>query len=263
MNLLAVWTGGSAGAYLRSMRTYFGDVAVRDHGLSASEGRMTIPLADHCPDGVLDVSSHFFEFIPEAEHGSANPTVLECHELEEGNNYYILLTTSAGLYRYDIRDVVRCTGFHQATPRLEFLNKGSQISSITGEKISEAQVVWAVRAAVAALDLHLSHFTVAPVWGDPPGYRLLVETGELPSPEAAEQLSAQADASLQMQNMEYGEKRRSGRLAPLATALVPAGSWDRLAGERQSRLGSSLEQYKHPCLVPDLAFCERFAGESV
>ena len=141
MTLLAVWTGGSAAAYLRSLQTYFGDVAIRDHGLSASEGRMTIPMADHCADGVLDVSSHFFEFIPEAEYGSAEPAVLEAHELEEGKNYYILLTTSGGLYRYDIRDVVRCTGFHQATPRLEFLNKGSQISNITGEKISESQVV--------------------------------------------------------------------------------------------------------------------------
>jgi hypothetical protein len=261
MTLLAVWTGGSAGAYLRNLRTFFGDVPIRDHGLSASEGRMTIPLADHCSDGVLDVSSHFFEFISEAEYGSARPAVLESHELEEGKNYYILLTTSAGLYRYDIRDVVRCTGFHQATPRLEFLNKGSQISSITGEKISEAQVVSAVREAVTALDLHLSQFLVAPVWGDPPGYRLLVETGELPSTEAAARLAAQADAALQTQNLEYGDKRRSGRLAPLETALVPHGSWDRLALERQSRLGSSVEQYKHPFLVTDLAFCGRFAGD--
>src|SRR5262249_41832503 len=174
--------------------------------------------------------------------------------------YYILLTTSAGLYRYDIRDVVRCTGFHQATPRLEFLNKGSQISSITGEKISESQVVSAVREAVAALDLNLSHFTVAPVWGDPPAYRLLVETGELPSPHAAERLAEHADAVLQSQNMEYDEKRRTGRLAPLETTLVPVGSWDRLARERQARLGSSLEQYKHPFLVTDLGFCGRFDG---
>jgi hypothetical protein len=261
LTLLAVWSGGSAGAYVRGMRTWFGDVPIRDHGLSASEGRMTIPLADNRADGVLDVSTHFFEFIPEGEYGSAHPTVLEAHELEEGQNYYILLTTSAGLCRYDIRDVVRCTGFLDRTPLLEFLNKGSQISSITGEKVSESQVVAAIGSALAALEISLSNYTVAPAWGDPPGYRLLVESPELPSPDLAARLAARADDALQSQNLEYCEKRRSGRLARLETTLVPAGSWARLARDRQARLGSSLEQYKHPCLVPDLGFYERFVGE--
>jgi hypothetical protein len=261
LTLLAVWTGGSAGAYVRGVRTWFGDVPIRDHGLSASEGRMTIPLADNRPEGVLDIGSHFFEFIPEEEHGSASPAVLEAHELEEGKNYYILLTTSAGLCRYDICDLMRCTGFLEQTPLLEFLNKGSQISSITGEKVSESQVVAAVGAALSALDLHLSNYSVAPAWGDPPGYRLLVESPELPSADVGERLAAQADAALQSQNMEYGEKRRTGRLAPLETALIPRGSWARLARRRQGGLGGSLEQYKHPCLIPDLGFCERFLNE--
>ena len=32
---------------------------------------------------MLDYVTHFFEFIPEEEHDSQNPTVLEAHELEE------------------------------------------------------------------------------------------------------------------------------------------------------------------------------------
>ena len=55
------------GAYLRQYPRYFGDLPVRDVGLIASEGRMTIPLADGTPAGVLDVTSHYFEFIPEEE----------------------------------------------------------------------------------------------------------------------------------------------------------------------------------------------------
>ncbi|MGH7128785.1 MAG: GH3 family domain-containing protein, partial [Planctomycetaceae bacterium] len=42
LQLVAVWTGGSCAAYLPTLRTWFGNVPVRDHGLSASEGRMTI-----------------------------------------------------------------------------------------------------------------------------------------------------------------------------------------------------------------------------
>ena len=63
--LLGNWTGGSMGAFLRHYPRYFGEFPVRDVGLIASAGRMTIPLADGTPSGVLDVTSHYFEFIPE------------------------------------------------------------------------------------------------------------------------------------------------------------------------------------------------------
>lgn len=261
LSLLAVWTGGSAGAYLRGLKPFFGDVPIRDHGLSASEGRMTIPLLDGRADGILDIASHFFEFIPETEYGKSNPIVLEAHELEEGTNYYILLTTASGLCRYDIHDVVRCTGFWNGTPLLEFLNKGSNISSLTGEKISESQVVAAVREAVAEGDLNVACFTLAPVWGDPPGYRLLVESQDVPSSEAGERLAARTDAILKSLNSEYDEKRLSGRLAPLTHFPIPTGTWARFSRQRQARLGGSVEQYKHPCLVPDLAFYDTFLNE--
>ena len=38
---------------------------------------MTIPIADHSADGILDVTSHFFEFIPEEEYGRQDAIVLE------------------------------------------------------------------------------------------------------------------------------------------------------------------------------------------
>ncbi|MFN0054329.1 MAG: GH3 auxin-responsive promoter family protein [Planctomycetales bacterium] len=261
--LLAVWTGGSAAAYTPALKQYFGELPIRDHGLSASEGRMTIPFRDDRPDGLLDVATHYFEFIPESEHGAPQPTVLEAHELQEGENYFILLTTSSGLCRYDIQDVVRCTGHEHGTPLLRFLNKGAHIASITGEKISESQVVAAVSSSLREFQLAVSHFTVAPVWGDPPGYRLLVEGAEVTSPEIAARLCDLIDKQLQQHNLEYGDKRRSGRLGPLQPALLPPETWNRFIRQRLSRLGGSVEQYKHPCLVPDLEFCERLRQQVV
>lgn len=254
--LVAVWTGGSVGCYLEPMRKYFGDVPVRDHGLSASEGRMTIPLADGTAAGVLDVGSHYFEFIPEDEHGTANPTVLEAHELREGRNYFILLTTVSGLYRYDIRDVVRCTGFLGTTPLLEFLHKGAHIASVTGEKLAESQVVSAIRGGLNRLKLEVQHFTLSPIWDDPPKYRLHIERGDIAIQEMRNRLAMNVDAQLQELNVEYREKRQSGRLGPLECLAVPNGTWERFIRHRQSRFGASMEQYKHPCLVPQLTFSE-------
>lgn len=258
LQVVAVWTGGSAGAYLHTLRHYYGDrVAIRDHGLSASEGRMTIPLCDGRSAGVLDITSHFFEFIPAEEGDSGTPTVLEAHELKEGRDYFILLTTPSGLYRYNICDVVRCTGFHGTTPLLEFLHKGAHIANLTGEKISESQAVTAVRRGMEELHLHPRHFTLTPVWGDPPQYRLLAEEQDVPSSETGRQLAERADRHLQELNCEYREKRETGRLAPLQWLPLPEGTWKRFADSRQRGLGASFEQYKHPCLVPDLHFCDR------
>ncbi|TWU13644.1 GH3 auxin-responsive promoter [Symmachiella macrocystis] len=263
LELLSVWTGGSMGPYLAGLPQFYGQNNIRDHGLSASEGRMTIPLSSNTSSGVLDATSHFFEFIPEEEMGSADPTVLAAHELIEDRNYFILLTTASGLYRYDIHDVVRCTGFLGTTPTLEFLNKGAHISSITGEKISESQIVAAVRESVDPLGLELGHFTVVPSWGEPPQYRFLVEETNLPSADVGAKIVASTDQYLKTLNPEYDEKRNTGRLGPMTMQLLPKGTWEKFCLKRQSRLGGSLEQYKHPCLVPQLEFYQEFMAEFV
>jgi hypothetical protein len=254
LSTLTVWMGGSVGVYLPRLEEYYGRTALRDHGLSASEGRMTIPLCDGTSAGVLEYCNHFFEFIPEDEHGRPDATVLEAHELEEGKDYYILLTTSAGMYRYDIHDVVRCVGYLGEAPLLTFLNKGAHFSSITGEKLSEFQVVSAVRDSFRELRLVIDHFTVAPVMGERPGYLLLLEPHTAGGRD--EELAAEVDRRLGELNCEYAEKRRTGRLEPLAVRQIPPGAWDVYRRQKTAQRGN-LEEFKQPCLVGDLQFVER------
>ncbi|MDA1163447.1 MAG: GH3 auxin-responsive promoter family protein [Planctomycetota bacterium] len=262
LQLAAVWTGGSCAAYLPTLVDYYGDVAVRDHGLSASEGRMTIPFDDNTPDGVLDITSHYYEFIPEAEYGSDTPTILQAHELDVGRNYFILLTTASGFYRYDICDVVRCVGHHNTTPILRFLHKGAYISNITGEKLSESQVVEAVRSTLTEFSHRVRCFTLIPSWGKPPRYQLMLEDWELPPNGRKSQFEARLDERLCELNCEYQEKRTTARLNPVEILPVRCGSWVAFARDRQAKLGGSIEQYKHPCLLPDLdlasAIADRF-----
>ncbi|MFH1302462.1 MAG: GH3 auxin-responsive promoter family protein [Planctomycetota bacterium] len=254
LSLLAVWMGGSAGAYLSQLSPYYGDLPIRDHGLSASEGRMTIPLESGTSTGVLDITSHFFEFVPEEEDPLTSTNVLTADQLQTGRNYFILLTTPSGLYRYHICDVVRCTGFHQTTPLLEFLHKGAHISNLTGEKITESQVVESVRKAIQNTSLEIGQYSLIPNWDEPPHYQLLIEeSAALPAAKLSELLK-QIDVLLQQTNCEYEEKRQSGRLAPLQLCPLAKGTWQRFAQERQKKLGGSIEQYKHPCLIPELNY---------
>jgi hypothetical protein len=253
--VLGNWTGGSAGAYLRHFPRYYGNLPVRDVGLIASEGRMTIPLEDGTTSGVLDVTSHYFEFIPEEEIDRPQPVVLAAHEVEEGRKYFILPTTAYGLYRYHIHDLVRVTGFHNRTPLLEFLNKGAHISNLTGEKLSEHQVTRAMEGALSELDLTLTAYTVAPCWDDEqPYYGLFVERGDFFHAEQERRLAEMLDRKLMELNVEYAGKRESLRLGPMRLQLLPVGTWQEWDRQRLQRSGGALEQYKHPCLVPDLDF---------
>jgi hypothetical protein len=256
LDVLAVWTGGSVGVFLPQLADLYGNTAVRDHGLSASEGRMTIPLADGTSAGLLDFYHSYFEFIPVEDHGKAGATVLEAHELDEGQDYFILLTTSGGLYRYDIHDVVRCVGFEGEAPLLEFLNKGKSFSNVTGEKLSEYQVIEAVEQSFRELGLAIDAFTLAPVMEDKPRYELLIEP-QVHCGRAAE-LAQLLQHRLERVNEEYAEKCSSGRLLPVKVREVPAGTWINLRREKTGQRGN-FEEYKQPCLVGDLEFAERLA----
>jgi hypothetical protein len=256
LDVLAVWTGGSVGVFLPQLADLYGNTAVRDHGLSASEGRMTIPLADGTSAGLLDFYHNYFEFIPVEEHGKDGATVLEANELEEGCDYFILLTTSGGLYRYDIHDVVRCVGFEGEAPLLEFLNKGKSFSNVTGEKLSEYQVIDAVEQSFQDLGLAIDAFTLAPVMEDKPRYVLLIEP-QVHCGRAGE-LVQLLQQRLERVNEEYAEKCASGRLLPVEVREVPAGTWINLRREKTGRRGN-FEEYKQPCLVGDLEYAERLA----
>ena len=260
--ILGNWMGGSMGPYLRQYPKYYGATPVRDVGLIASEGRMTIPMSDGTPAGTLDVTSHFFEFIPEDEIQSPKPTVLTAAELIPGRNYYILLTTSYGLYRYNIYDVVRCTGFHNATPLLEFLSKGSLFSNLTGEKVSEYHVSGAMSDVLRQMDLSLSSYSMAPCWSDEtPYYGLFIERADVSDPVLGRKLAAAVDRRLGEVNEEYAAKRQSRRLGPIRLQVLKAGSWAEWDRNRLARTGGTMEQYKRPALVSDPKLRESLSVE--
>lgn len=258
LEFLAHWTGGTMGAYLQHFPEFFGDRPFRDIGLIASEGRFTIPIEDGTPGGVLDIQHHYFEFIPEDQIDRDEPETVEATDLIEGQRYFILPTTAGGLYRYQIFDLIRCVGFQGQAPIIEFLNKGAHFSSLAGEKLSEFQVVAAVNQAAQELRLPLKSYLLLPTWGEPPFYSLLVEEDDLPDDDAANRLANAAEEHLQRQNLEYENRRSTLRLGPIVTRRLPVGSWTEFQRQRLAKSGGTAEQYKQPCLMPDLDAIQQF-----
>jgi len=253
--IINTWTGGSMGPYLRQLPQFYGEPPVRDLGLLASEGRMTIPFANSTPSGVLDIWSHYFEFVPEGEIDSPQRTVLGAHELVEGGSYFIVPTTLYGLYRYHISDLVRVTGFFGRTPLVEFLGKGHRFANLTGEKLSEYHVTRAMDAVAKRSPQPISAYSLAPVWDDAaPYYAIFLEEPDATDEPRLKSFLSSLDAALGTENIEYAAKRESGRLGPLRAAIVPAGTWAAWDIARLAKTGGSAEQYKRPCLIGDIEF---------
>ncbi len=258
LSFLANWTGGTLGMYMPRLLEYYGAVPIRDIGLLASEGRMSIPLEDNTAAGVLDITSNFYEFVLQEEMDSITDvdsrkiigddgTPLQSCQIEKGKCYYIFLTNWAGLYRYNIGDLVRVVDFVKETPVVEFLSKGAHSSSITGEKLTERQVVEAVHRASDDLAIRIDTFVMMPQWDDPPRYRFYFEmaaAAALPQGDLRH-LAGLIDRRLQMSNIEYDAKQESGRLGKLDIRQVPSGFLTKRDERLLQAKGGRREQFKH------------------
>ncbi len=245
IEFVACWTGGSMGHYLQRLSTWWGPVPVRDIGLLASEGRVTIPFEDNTPVGVLDTQGAFFEFIPADRWDDPAAETLLADELEAGHDYAVVLTNDAGLVRYRLGDVVRVRGRVGTTPTVEFLYRAGRVSSVAGEKLTENQAVEAVRSAARALGVPPFEFVLRPVWSSPPFYQLYTPADS--GPGWAEAI----DKALCEQNEEYLSRRKSLRLGMLRIIRIPAGRLAALDRHLLGRRRSSAEQYKRPCLLTE------------
>ncbi|HLJ10640.1 MAG TPA: GH3 auxin-responsive promoter family protein [Planctomycetaceae bacterium] len=258
--IIACWLGGTAGYQARYLAEYFGRVPMRDMGLVSSEGRHTIPIENTKPEGVLAVTAGYYEFVPVAEIDAPAPLVFEGHELEVGGEYYLLMTTSSGYYRYNIGDIVRCRGFVGQAPVLEFLQKGDRCGDLEGEKVTEHQLIEAAGDAAEALGVKLGCVTAIP-WrpdGQAPCYVVLIEHGDIPEPAAARRFLETLDRRLMESNFLYSARRREEVLGPPRLARIPTGAWGEFVQSEIARRGTGDVQYKHPGLVQDTSWLGRF-----
>jgi hypothetical protein len=253
LRLLSCWKGGTMPLYLRKLPDAYGDLPVRDLGYMASEGRGATPLVNSGAAGVLNVTSHFFEFLPEEQRDEPGARFLTADELESNHEYFIYFTTSAGLYRYDINDVVRVVDFYRQTPVIQFVRKGQGMTNITGEKLTESQVTGALVEVVDSQGFDVQHFTACVEWGEPPRYAFYAELGETMTPERCAQLAAAIDRSLSTRNIEYEAKRESQRLGAPAVKRVAPGTYQKLRQKRVAE-GAPEAQVKIPQLSTDMEF---------
>jgi hypothetical protein len=237
LQLISCWTDGSAAACLPALRQIFPTTPIQGKGLLATEGVVSVPIGDG--DGaVLAVGSHVLEFT-DLDHPAARPRL--AHELSAGGAYSPLLTTGGGLYRYPLRDVVRCVGFYRATPRVRFEGRLDQVSDLCGEKLDARLVDLALLRVRAQADLTAEFCLLAPVQDPRTGtahYCLFIESNA--EEPALERFARLLEQILAAEGCHYGYCRKLGQLGSLQVQRVRNGwaTFQRTLLAQGQRVGS-------------------------
>jgi hypothetical protein len=228
LKVLNSWKGQGVKVFIEKCRDWYGDVPSRDVGYGSSEFRSGLVLSDEGSPNIPLPDNYLYEFVPESDRerylaGEEQPLLL--HQLEQGGQYLILQTGEHGLYRYNIEDIVEVNGFHGKTPTIHFVQKARMVTSITGEKLYETQVIDALDRVAARRPELKPAFFICYADVDASNYKLCVEYDEPRSADQLQELLRLFEEALGEVNIEYPYKRASLRLRdPEVFQLEPGAS---------------------------------------
>ncbi len=148
----------------------------------------------------------FYEFIPLDQVGSPDPQVVPLWGVETGKNYAIVISTTCGLWRYQIGDTVR---FTQTNP-YKFVISGRTKSFINafGEELIVDNAEKGLLEACRQTGAVASEYTAAPVFMNADGkcrHQWVVEFATPPA--STEEFARLLDEALQRINSDYEAKR--------------------------------------------------------
>jgi hypothetical protein len=149
-------------------------------------------------------SGIFFEFIPANEISHEKPTRLSLKDVVVGENYALVISSSAGLWSYNIGDTVK---FISTKPyRLLVTGRIKHYISAFGEHVIGEEVEHALLQAAREAGVHVVEFTVAPFISQTQGksyHEWFIEFENEPTDIAA--LSEQIDNNLRQKNVYYDD----------------------------------------------------------
>ena len=116
------------------------DLKFQGKGLMSTECIVSFPLENVENGSVVAYNSFFYEFIQVSDDKLENRSPKLLDELELGERYCVVVTTNAGLYRYNTNDIVEVTGFYHKIPVVKFVGRMNNFSDIVGEKLENSFV---------------------------------------------------------------------------------------------------------------------------
>ena len=216
LSVIVTWVGGNCSLLIPELRQLISPTTrIIELGYLSSEFRGGITIDTRNNLQIPCIHECFFEFAEQAYWEAGGTDLQTLDQLEQGKRYYIFATTQNGLYRYDINDIVEVAGYYNKTPTFRFVQKGKGIINLTGEKLCESQVVAALSQQKLARDMTLNFFMML---GDASRLEYILYLEHEPLDEFT------IEDQLFEQNIEYRDKRNSGRLKPLRIEYLREGT---------------------------------------
>jgi hypothetical protein len=207
---------------------------------NASEGYFALQDEPGAPDLLLLLDHGiYYEFLPAAEFDSPDPRPIPLEAVEIGPSYALVISTSAGLWRYLVGDTVRFTSLRPY--RVRITGRTKHFLNAFGEEVVVENADAAIAAAASATGVQVRDFTAAPVYfaagaTSRGGHEWAVECAG-PPPAAPERFAEVLDHTLRQLNSDYDAKRhRDLAISPPRVHFVPAGTFETWL-RRQGPLG--------------------------
>ncbi|QKX04705.1 GH3 auxin-responsive promoter family protein [Aquimarina sp. TRL1] len=188
----------------------------------ASEGFFAFQDSQHEKGMLLQLDSGiFYEFVKAEEFFEENPKRITIAEVEKGINYVMLISTTAGLWSYNIGDTVIFT--NTSPYRVIVSGRIKHFISAFGEHVIGKEVEQAMKEGAEMTGARINEFTVAPQVntdsGELPYHQWFIEFNETPSD--LEVFAEKIDDALRKQNTYYNDLIEGNILRRLKITPVP------------------------------------------
>jgi hypothetical protein len=149
----------------------------------------------------------YYEFIPLSETKNENPKILNLAEVKKGEDYEMVISTTAGLWRYRLGDVIRFTNLLPF--RFEITGRTKHFINVFGEELMIHNAEAALKIACDKTYASITDFTVGPVFmsenNASGAHQWIIEFEQLPN--NPEFFASVLDNALKNANGDYEAKR--------------------------------------------------------
>lgn len=150
----------------------------------------------------------FYEFIPLEDVGKENPRICCLEEVELNKNYAMVISTSAGLWRYMIGDTVKFT--NNRPYKFVITGRTKHFINAFGEELIVDNAEKGLSKACAATGAQIVDYSAAPVFMDEHAkcrHQWLIEFAKMP--DDLDKFAKILDDTLKEVNSDYEAKRQN------------------------------------------------------
>lgn len=174
---------------------------------NASEGFFGIQFEQNISDFLLMLDyGIYYEFIPKEEWDNEFPNAISLSEVELGIHYAIVITTNAGLWRYQLGDTVEFTSLSPF--RIRLTGRIKHFINAFGEELIIDNALEAMKTACQKTNAVVNEWTVAPCFRTSKNggaHEWVIEFEQ--QPNNIEYFKHVLDNTLKVLNSDYEAKR--------------------------------------------------------